>query len=253
MRTETKCFHGPEREIDHCGTMIEPRRLDPAAIIFLGPPGCGKGTQAHELAKQYTLPHISTGDIFRAHVADQTPLGLRAAEAIHCGTLVADELVCDMVGEHIRRLDDSACLVLDGFPRSMTQAKWLDQFLCAPWSDRHESPRTSPIAIQISVSPGQLLRRLAGRRSCPNCGRAYNLYFQPPKNNGICDHDSAKLVIRQDDGEEVVRKRLMVHEQNDLALSEYYRRSRRLWEIDGNGTVDGVRTSIAHVIDALSI
>ena len=245
MTAEYKSYRDQEHGVEHCGTLIEQQRLNPAAIIFLGAPGSGKGTQAQELAKRYAVPHISTGDIFRAHVKNGTPLGLQAAEAIRRGMLVADDLVCGMVGEHIRRLDYPGCLVLDGFPRSLPQAKWLDQFFGERWTDGRENPLTSPIAIQINVSHNQILRRLSGRRSCPSCGRTYNLYFQPPQNYGICDKDAARLVVRQDDSEEVVRKRLMVHGQNDAPLSEYYRRTSRLWEIDGNCTVDVMRTRIA--------
>lgn len=247
-----------EREVVHAvdhnvATLAELQGLRPAAIIFLGPPGAGKGTQAQQVAKEHSLPHISTGDVFRTHVSNKTALGLKAAEAMSRGMLVADDLVCNMLAEYIQSLDHVGCVVLDGFPRSVAQAEWLDRFLRTRTNGMHALPHTAPLAIQISVMRDQLIRRLSGRRSCPSCGRIYNLHFHPTMNDGICDYDGTKLQMRPDDSEDVVLERLTVHEKNTFPLTEYYRRKGQLREIDGNDAVDNVRTAIARVTSMLTI
>jgi adenylate kinase len=151
--------------------------------------------------------------------------------------LVADDLVCNMLAEYIQSLDHVGCMVLDGFPRSVAQAEWLDRFLRTRTTGMKDLPHTAPLAIQIKVARDQLLRRLSGRRSCPSCGRIYNLHFHPTRNDGICDYDGTKLEMRPDDSENVVRERLTVHEKNTFPLTEYYRRKGQLREIDGNGAV----------------
>lgn len=244
MMIETKIIHSSDPEVHCVGTLSTPPRLCPAGIIFLGPPGAGKGTQARYVANEYNLPHISTGDVFRSHVAKKTVLGLQAAEFMRLGMLVPDEVVCAMLTEHVRSLGSASSLILDGFPRSVVQAKWLDRFLHVRADESHDLPHEAPVAIQINIPSNELLRRLAGRRSCPSCGRTYNLYFQPPRNSGMCDYDGTKLVMRPDDSEGVVSKRLMVHDQNTSPITEYYRREGRLLEIDGNDTVDAVQTAI---------
>ena len=247
---ESKITHSLDHSV---GTLAELQGLRPAAIIFLGPPGAGKGTQAQQMAKQHSLPHISTGDVFRSHVANKTELGRKAAETMSRGMLVADDLVCNMVAEYIQSLDHVGCIVLDGFPRSVTQAEWLDRFLRTRTTGRHELPHTAPLALQINVTRDQLLRRLSGRRSCPSCGRIYNLHFHPTMTDEICDYDGTKLQMRPDDSEDVVLERLTVHEKNTFPLTEYYRRKGQLREIDGNGAVDTVRTAIARVTSMLTI
>lgn len=250
MMIESKSVHGVDHSI---GTLPKLQGLRPAAIIFLGPPGAGKGTQAQQVAKEHSLPHISTGDVFRSHVANKTALGLKAAETMSRGMLVADDLVCNMLAEYIQSLDHVGCMVLDGFPRSVAQAEWLDRFLRTRTSGMNEIPHTAPMAIQISVPRDQLIRRLSGRRSCPNCGRIFNLHFHPTRHDGVCDYDGTKLEMRPDDSENVVLERLMVHEKNTFPLTEYYRRKGQLREIDGNGAVDTVRTAITRVTAMLTI
>jgi len=238
--------------LDHSiATFPDLQGLRPSAIIFLGPPGAGKGTQAQQVAKDHSMPHISTGDVFRSHVANKTALGLKAADAMSRGMLVADDLVCNMLAEYIQSLDHVSCVVLDGFPRSVAQAEWLDRFLRTRGAD--ELPYKAPLAIQINVERDQLLRRLSGRRSCPTCGRIYNLHFHPTRKDGECDYDGTKLQMRPDDAEEVVRERLTVHEKNTFPLTEYYRRKGQLREIDGNGSVDTVRTAITRVTSMLTM
>lgn len=251
MMIEAKIVRGSDRDVHHVGTLNRPQRLTPAAIIFLGPPGAGKGTQSRHVANEYSLPHISTGEVFRAHVAKKTALGLQAAETMGRGMLVPDEVVCGILREHIRGLGYPGCLILDGFPRSVVQAKWLDRFLHTRTGESHDLPRDAPLAIQINIERDQLLSRLAGRRSCPSCGRTYNLNFQPPRNSGICDYEGTELVMRTDDAESVVRERLVVHDQNTLPVTKYYRRKGRLLEIDGNNAEEAVRTAIAIGIKSL--
>ena len=247
---ESKHVHGLDHNI---GTLPELQGLRPAAIIFLGPPGAGKGTQAQQVAKEHSLPHISTGDVFRTHVSNKTALGLKASEAMSRGMLVADDLVCNMLAEYIQSLDHVGCMVLDGFPRSVAQAEWLDRFLRTRTSGMNDLPHSAPVAVQINVERDQLLRRLSGRRSCSSCGRIYNLHFQPTRNDGICDYDGAKLQMRPDDAENVVRERLTVHEKNTFPLTEYYRRKGQLREIDGNDAVEKVRAAITRVTSMLTI
>jgi adenylate kinase len=242
-----------DADVCQTGTLAELQGLNPAAIIFLGAPGAGKGTQAQQVANEYSLPYISTGDVFRSHVAKKTALGLKASEAMRRGMLVTDDIVCSMLADYIDNHAYSGCLVLDGFPRSVSQAEWLDEFLRARAAVSRDRSFASPLAIQINVARDQLLRRLSGRRTCPCCGRTYNQYFQPPKNSGICDYDGAKLITRQDDSESVVLERLIIHDRNTLPLTEYYRRKDQLWEIDGNSTVDRVRIAIGRITRMLTI
>ena len=246
---ESKVVHGLDHNV---ATLAELQGLRPAAIIFLGPPGAGKGTQAQQVAKEHSLPHISTGDVFRSHVANKTVLGLKAAETMSRGMLVADDLVCNMLAEYIQTLDHVGCLVLDGFPRSVAQAEWLERFLRTR-TRMNELPHTAPLAIQINVTRELLLHRLSGRRSCPSCGRIYNLHFHPTMNDGICDFDDTTLQMRPDDSEDVVLERLTVHEKSTFPLTEYYRRKGQLREIDGSGAVDTVRAAITRVTNMLTI
>lgn len=250
MMIETRINYSSDRDLHRVGTLNVPRRLRPAALVFLGPPGAGKGTHAQHVANEYSLPHISTGDVFRTHVARETALGLQAAETMSRGLLVPDKVVCGMLREHIDSLGCSGCLVLDGFPRSVYQANWLDHFLRTCSGNNHDLLHNAPLAIQINVQHGEIMRRLSGRRSCPFCGRSYNLDFQPPINSGICDYDDNKLVMRPDDSESVIRERLMVHDENASPLAESYRCKGRLLEIDGNATVDAVRNAITTELES---
>lgn len=249
--SETKFVHNTNPDVSFNGTLAQFQQLSPSAMIFLGPPGAGKGTQALRVANEYLLPHISTGEVFRAQIAERTLFGMQAAETMRRGMLVADDAVCGMLAEHIHGLDHPGCLVLDGFPRSLNQAKWLDQFLRMRAGQNHEF-YTAPLAVQINVTRDQLFRRLSGRRCCPNCGQMYNLHFHPPVNSGICDNDGAALITRPDDREEVVLERLRVHDQNTLPVTEYYRRKGLLQEIDGDGTVDMVHAAIARLTRTLT-
>ncbi|MGI9103899.1 MAG: adenylate kinase [Terriglobales bacterium] len=216
-------------------------------IILLGAPGAGKGTQAKQIVERYSVPQISTGDLLRDHVARGTELGKQAKAIMEAGKLVSDELVCGMVAERLGRPDCSRGFILDGFPRTVPQATWLDQHMAGLTFDK--KGKLAPVVINIAVSYNQLLKRLTGRRSCPTCGRIYNVYFQPPRVADTCDVDGAKLVTRRDDCEEVISKRLKEYEAQTLPLTEFYRAKGQLVEVNGDQDSSTVSAETLKAID----
>jgi len=218
-------------------------------IILLGAPGAGKGTQAKLIVERYGIPQISTGDLLRDHVARGTELGKKAKAIMERGELVSDELVCGMVEERLSRPDCGRGFILDGFPRTVAQAQWLDQLLAGKVFENQAHRRLQPVVINIAVSYNQLLKRLTGRRSCPTCGRIYNVYFQPPRVADLCDVDGAKLTTRRDDCEEVISERLKAYERQTLPLAEHYRAKGQLREINGDQDPDAVSAQTLSVID----
>jgi len=211
------------------------------ALIFLGPPGAGKGTQAKEVAKHYRVPHLSTGDMFREHVAGGTDLGRRAKPIMERGELVPDEIVLGMVEERIGRPDCAEGCVFDGFPRTLPQAEKLDEMLAR----RGFGTRV----VHIAVDSEQLFRRLTGRRSCKVCGEIYNIYARPPKVEGRCDKDGGELVHRADDREDVIRERLAAYERQTKPLIDYYRARNVLVDVDGGASMDAVKRSVMEVLE----
>jgi adenylate kinase len=200
-------------------------------VILLGAPGAGKGTQAKEIVAAYGIPQISTGDILRENVAKGTDLGRQAQEVMNRGELVSDDLVNGMVAERLSRPDCERGFILDGYPRTIAQAEWLDRYLAG----RHfTGQRLAPVVVELKVSYTDLLQRLTGRRSCPTCGRIYNVDTQPPKTQGVCDLDGATLVQRKDDHESVVEERLKAYERQTLPLVDYYRAKGRFFELNGD-------------------
>jgi adenylate kinase len=197
------------------------------ALIFLGAPGAGKGTQAREVAKEFGIPQISTGDILRDAVKKGTPLGLAAKVKMEAGRLVPDEVVCGIVEERIGEPDCEKGFILDGFPRTLPQAEFVDQMLVA-------KGRGSPLVINIRVGEDVLMKRLTGRRTCSVCGEIYNVYFGPPKVEGVCDKDGGKLLHRADDNEDTIRQRLVAYENQTSPLIDYYRQKNLLHDVDGN-------------------
>ena len=204
------------------------------AVIFLGPPGSGKGTQAKELAKVYGLPHLSTGDMLREHVSQGTALGVKAKPIMGRGKLVPDSLVLRMVAERIARPDCRHGFVFDGFPRTVTQAKYLGELL-------KQHGLQQPLVLHMAIASPVLMRRLTGRRTCKVCGALYNVYDRPPQAAGICDYDGGELVQRPDDREEVIRERLHAYEQQTAPLVEYYRRLGSLQDIGADGSFEEVK------------
>ena len=222
------------------------------AIILLGPPGAGKGTQAKLIAGAYGIPQVSTGDLFRANVAAGTPLGLKVREVLDRGDLVCDDLVNDMVAERLSHPDVNRGFILDGYPRTVGQAEWFEGYLKSRRArDQSAAPFSAmaPVVIQIVVGYNQLLQRIAGRRSCPTCGRIYNVHFQPPKVEGICDVDGGRLIVRPDDREEVVSERLRAYERQTLPLAAFYKAKGLVVEIDGQQPVEVVAAEAARAIE----
>ncbi|MBZ5669663.1 MAG: adenylate kinase [Acidobacteriia bacterium] len=197
------------------------------ALIFLGAPGAGKGTQAREVATHFGIPQISTGDILRDAVKKQTPLGMAAKAKMEAGALVPDEVVCGIVEERIGEPDCQKGFILDGFPRTIAQAQFVDRVLQAKGRGR-------PQVLDIEVDEDLLLKRLTGRRTCSVCGEIYNVHFSPPKVEGICDKDGGKLLYRADDNEATIRQRLEAYHRQTSPLIEYYRAQGVLHEVDGN-------------------
>jgi len=223
-------------------------------IILLGAPGAGKGTQAKLIAGTYGIPQISTGDLLRDNVARGTELGVAAKALMNKGELVPDQMVQGMVTERLRQPDGSRGFILDGFPRTVPQAEWLDKFLEQEREGKDAAGKAAyaaPVVIQLLVDYAKLFERIAGRRSCPTCGRIYNVYLQPPKVEGICDVDGASLICRPDDREDVVKERLKAYEQQTLPLVNYYSSRGRLVAVDGDQPVEEVMqqafSAIEHV------
>jgi len=197
------------------------------ALIFLGAPGAGKGTQAREVSKYFSIPQISTGDMLREAARNGTPLGLAAKAKMEAGELVPDQVVCGIVEERIGQPDCREGFILDGFPRTLAQAQFVDRMLLA-------KGRGNPLVIDITVDKDVLFKRLTGRRTCSVCGEIYNIYFNPPRVEGVCDKDGGRLFERADDSEETIRQRLVAYEQQTSPLIEYYRTKGFLHEVDGN-------------------
>ena len=216
-------------------------------VILLGPPGAGKGTQSKEIVERYGVPQISTGDLLRDHVGRGTELGLEAKAIMARGELVPDELMYGIVAARLREADCQCGFVLDGFPRTAAQAGWLDAFLEKQFFEKLE--KCTPVVIQLLVDYTQLLLRLTGRRSCPTCGRLYNIHFQPPLVDELCDVDQSKLVIRNDDREEVISGRLAAYERQTKPVADYYRVQRRLIAINADRPKEEVTGQIFGVID----
>jgi adenylate kinase len=215
----------------------------------LGAPGVGKGTQAKELVKLWGIPQISTGDLLRANVAQGTDLGRIAKEIMGRGELVPDSLVNEMVAVRLKEPDTAKGYILDGFPRTLGQAGWLDGRLAE--QARTQAGGLPVIAVSIHVDYNQLLRRITGRRNCPVCQAIYNVYVHPPKRDGICDVEGAALVQRADDTEEVFKGRMRAYEALTAPVVEHYRAQGRFAEVDGNGPIDAIAAGIVAAVERL--
>jgi adenylate kinase len=211
------------------------------AVIFLGPPGAGKGTQARQIAESYAVPHLSTGDMFREHVSRGTPLGLRAKPIMERGELVPDDLVLSMVEDRISRPDCADGFILDGFPRTLPQAEKLDEILRRRF-------KTEPLVVHFIVDKNQLMRRLTGRRVCGIGGEIYNIYDHPPKVSGHCDRDGGELIQRPDDREEVIAERLAAYERQTRPLVDYYRQRGVLKDVDGMAAPQAVTKNVLELL-----
>jgi adenylate kinase len=222
------------------------RKIGP--VILLGPPGAGKGTQSRQVVDRYRVPAISTGDLLRDHVARGTELGVAAKLIMARGELVPDDLMYGIVADRLREPDCRRGFVLDGFPRTAAQAGWLDAFL---EKEVFENSKHCPlVVIQLLVDYTQLLQRITGRRSCSACGHLYNIHSQPPRIEGVCDVDGSKLVIREDDREEVISGRLAAYETQTRRVADYYRAQKRLVAINADRPMAEVTVQIFAVIES---
>lgn len=206
-------------------------------VIMLGAPGAGKGTQAKKLAERYQIPHVSTGDIFRANIKNETELGKKVKSYLDTGALVPDELTVDLLMDRIAQPDCAKGYILDGFPRTLTQAEKLTEALAVQGGD-------VDFAVNIDVPDENIVRRMSGRRVCPSCGASYHVEHIPPKTEGICDRCGAALIVREDDREETVMKRLAVYHEQTQPLIDYYRAKELVLDIDGTKAMDEVFEAI---------
>jgi adenylate kinase len=213
-------------------------------LILLGPPGAGKGTQAKILTKKYAIPQISTGDILRAAVAGQTPMGIKAKEFMDRGALVTDEVVVGIVEERLAKPDCASGFILDGFPRTVKQADALRRMLEA-------LDKSIDHVISICVEKDELLERVTGRRTCRSCGKGFHVTFDPPKVNGICDECNGELYQRDDDSEETMRKRLGVYEEQTAPLIAYYAQQSLLRTIYGIGSIEEIQRKLLNILEGL--
>ncbi|MBA2739095.1 MAG: adenylate kinase [Nocardioidaceae bacterium] len=214
-------------------------------IVLVGPPGAGKGTQATYLAKHYAIAQVSTGDIFRTNVADQTPLGVKAREFMDAGDLVPDEVTIAMVRDRLGEADAASGFLLDGFPRTVPQAEALDEILT-------DLGTKLDAVLEMSVDEEELVRRLSGRRTCSGCGRAWHVEFDQPSVDGVCDDCNGKLFRRDDDDPDTVRRRLEVYTEQTKPLVGYYEAQGLLCEVAAIGAVDDVTRRAIAALDGTS-
>ena len=212
-------------------------------IIMLGAPGAGKGTQAKQIADKYKIPHISTGDIFRANIKNNTELGQKAKQYMDQGLLVPDELTCDLVMDRIKQDDCKNGFILDGFPRTIPQAEALDAAL-------DKINEKMDYAINVDVPDENIVNRMGGRRCCLNCGATYHVVTIPTKVEGICDRCGSPVVLRDDDKPETVQKRLTVYHDQTQPLIDYYEKQSILKTVDGTKSMEAVFDDITALLGA---
>ena len=206
-------------------------------LIMLGAPGAGKGTQAARVAERFRIPHISTGEIFRANIKNGTELGKKAKSYMDAGELVPDELVCDLVADRIAQPDCGEGFILDGFPRTIPQAEALDEAV-------RKAGTPIDFAVDIEVPDEHIISRMGGRRACVSCGATYHVVYNPPKKEDVCDRCGGKLVLRDDDRPETVKNRLDVYHAQTQPLIDYYKDKKVLVTVDGTQSMDDVFSAI---------
>ncbi|MBI4651438.1 adenylate kinase [Candidatus Desantisbacteria bacterium] len=213
-------------------------------LILLGAPGSGKGTQAKKIGVRYNIPQVSTGDILREAVSNKTALGLKAQEYMNTGLLVPDNVVIDIIKERIEKKDCGNGFILDGFPRTLSQAEELNKIL-------ELQRKKIEAVISFEVNDKILIKRLSGRRICRKCGRGYHVDFQPPKKDGICDVCQGELYQRQDDKEETIINRLKVYKEQTESLKDYYNNKKILKTVNGEADMDCIFTSLTGYLDEI--
>ncbi len=211
-------------------------------MIFVGPPGAGKGSQAKILANKLNIPHISTGDMFRMHLKSQTPLGILAKSYTDQGLLVPDDVTNDMVKVRLNESDVHDGFILDGYPRNPDQAQYLDQLV-------KDLGWAIDVVINVTSEDEVIIDRITGRRTCPVCGSIYHITNYPPKVEGICDKDGATLVQRKDDSRETITKRLEVYNNETFPLIAYYKSKGLLIDVDGNRDLEPVTKDILEILE----
>jgi adenylate kinase len=212
-------------------------------LVFMGPPGAGKGTQAKAVAAHYGVPHVSSGDIFRGEIERKTPLGLKIRSYLDSGILVPDEITVGAVAGRLRQADGARGWLLDGFPRTLGQAEALDRTLAA------EGRKLSAV-VNLEVADESIVERMSGRRVCPKCGHSYHVLYIKPRVEGRCDACGADLGVRDDDRPETVRQRLATYQKNTAPLIDYYARQGLLVRVDGSGSPDEVRARLFEQLEA---
>lgn len=211
-------------------------------MIFVGPPGAGKGSQAKILANKLNIPHISTGDMFRMHLKSQTPLGILAKSYTDQGLLVPDDVTNDMVKVRLNESDVKDGFILDGYPRNPYQAIYLDQLV-------KDLGWAIDVVLNVTSEDEVIIDRITGRRTCPVCGSIYHITNYPPKVEGICDKDGATLVQRKDDSRETIVKRLEVYNNETFPLIAYYKSKGLLIDVDGNRDLDPITKDILEILE----
>ncbi len=211
-------------------------------LVFLGPPGAGKGTQAKRLSEEFKWPHVSTGEILREAVSKGTDLGRKAKEYMEKGELVPDEVVIGIIKDRLKLEDAQDGFILDGFPRTVNQAQSLDKVL-------KEEGNSLDLVLYFEVDEEEIVKRLTGRRNCSKCGAIFHLIYNPPKKSGICDLCRGELIQREDDREETVKNRLRVYLSQTFPLIDYYQEKGLLREIDARKSEDEVYQKIKRVLE----
>jgi adenylate kinase len=208
-------------------------------LVIFGPPSAGKGTQAQRLSKKYGIPQIATGDLLREHVAKKTPIGIKVKEILDAGKLGPDDLIVQIIKDRVSQPDCTNGYLLDGFPRTMNQAKELEKMT------------DIDLVLNIGVDTEVLVERAVGRRICPKCAAVYHIIFNPPKQPRICDKCGSQLIQRDDDKEETVRKRLKVYQDQTAPLIDHYRKMGKIMDIDGSLGIDGVFEQMVRAVERM--